>query len=99
MENKIESIWIRGLRHLRRYYLIIFNPVYVMESLANRKGACLHCGCCESANCKHYDGINCNRWENLPLVCKLYPIDRKDMNEWSRKNCGYYWEQRKFKKK
>jgi hypothetical protein len=78
------------LRHLRRWFLIIFRPYYVMASLSQRRGNCKGCGCCYK-NFKCYDYPHCKRWNNLPFICKLYPIDEKDKNEISKKCCGFYW--------
>ena len=79
-------------RHIRRCFLIVFRPYYVMKSLSQRKGMCKDCGCCVERVCRYYRVCGCSRWNNLPFICKLYPIDEADKNEHSKKNCGFYWE-------
>jgi len=76
-------------RHLRRWSLIIFRPYYVMEKLSQRRGGCNNCGCCGDY-CKDYCHPNCLRWNNLPFLCKLYPIDEKERID----KCGFYWEKK-----
>ena len=76
-------------RHLRRWFLVIFRPFYVMESLSQRRGQCNHCGCCPQ--CKYQKGNDCLKWKNLPFICKLYPIDEEDKNEISKTERCFYW--------
>ena len=88
--NLISSIY----RYIRRYYLIFFRKKYVEESIKNRKGHCKKCGCCGSISCKYFikSSNHCLKYPNYPLICKLYPIDEKDKNEFSKIHCGFYWK-------
>ena len=98
-------------RHTRRWLLIMFRPYYVMTSLSNRRGECKRCGCCRAIKetikfpksaiiCSYFTIPNvCLKWNDLPLVCKLYPIDEKDKNEFSKNTCGFYWVEPRTKAK
>lgn len=80
-------------RHIRRWLLIIFKPKYVMASLSQRKGKCNNCGCCSShSGCPYFrEKANCLKWNNMPFICKLYPLDEKDKAPFTKTMCGFYW--------
>ena len=80
-----------GLRHVRRWGLVLLKPFYVMRSLSARRGECKHCGCCWSRKCRYFDDPDCLRWDNLPLMCVLYPIDEADKTPFAKEHCGFYW--------
>ena len=84
---------------LRRFYLVHFRKKYVEKQLKLREGKCRQCGqCCallyvcpmmtEEGKCLVYDNI---RWE----VCKVFPIDDKDIKEVALcgGRCGYSFRQ------
>ncbi len=78
-----KRIW--GLRgRVRRFYLGVVRPGYVLRSRARREGQCNRCGiCCQmgfrcaslvtdgpQAGCKKYQG-------KRPLNCRIFPIDER----------------------
>lgn len=88
------------LRNLRRLYLILFRKDYVLKQLNTRKGHCLRHGCCDlsffhkiiSNSClDKKDRTKCLLWEDLPYICKVYPIDEKDKHPDTKGYCGFYW--------
>jgi hypothetical protein len=85
------------LRMLRRKYYWKFRRKYIEESLKNRKGECLQCGCCSTCMppCIHYDYATRKYkiYNTAPSQCKLFPFDEKDKTEYSQIYCGYYWEE------
>lgn len=92
-------------RIVRRYFLIIFCPFYVLNQVISRKGHCKHCGCCRHIfivpTCFDKENNICKVWkykgyDYLPIICKIYPIDEKDKNE-NYKECNFYWEKKKAK--
>ncbi|MDT5158222.1 MAG: uncharacterized protein QOC99_1385 [Acidobacteriota bacterium] len=82
---------------LRRFVSIRFKREEVIESLSLRRGDCNRCGaCCEILfKCpflkKHGDGsTTCGIYEDRPSQCRLYPIDRRDLEE-VRGTCSFYF--------
>jgi hypothetical protein len=86
-------------RNARRKFLYTLCKGYIKKSLAARKGKCNACGCCRAliVPCKYLKGEKCTVYgtKEMPQGCLNYPIDRADMNPYSKKNCGYYWEKKK----
>lgn len=99
---KIRLILLRGV--MRRFFLNVFNPRYVRESLALRQGECRRCGvCCHltASTCgalrSDKDGhSSCRLYKlyRLPNCC-TFPIDARDLAD---RNlvapdipCGYFW--------
>jgi len=81
----------------RRFVSINFRKEEVVESLALRRGDCNRCGaCCEILfKCpflkKHGDGTTtCGIYEDRPNQCRLFPIERRDLEE-VRGTCSYYF--------
>ena len=83
----------------RRIYLVHFKKTYVHQQLAVRKGKCRQCGtCCNLL-------ITCpmlarGGWclvygKCRPQVCKVFPIDQKDIDEVAAcgSQCGYHFDQ------
>ena len=71
--------------------------LYSTGSLALRQGECNRCGaCCEILfKCpflkKHGDGTTtCGIYEDRPSQCRLFPIDRRDLEE-VRGSCSFYF--------
>ena len=98
----------------RRRLLILFRPNYVRESISKRKGYCDGCinydkSCCEANlfgkkwNCKHYNKKTrkCNVYNSckMPLTCRYYPIDEKDIWDEFKDKCKFYWEDNTNKKR
>lgn len=82
---------------LRRFVNINFRKEEVVAALALRRGECNRCGaCCEILfKCpflkKHGDGsTTCGIYEDRPSQCRLYPIERRDLEE-VRGTCSYYF--------
>ena len=91
---------------LRRFVHIRFRREEVVEKLALRRGDCNRCGaCCEILfKCpflkKHRDGTTtCGIYEDRPVQCRLFPIDRRDLDELRERGreCGFYFIERPAK--
>ena len=88
---------------LRRFVNINFRKEEVIEALALRRGECNRCGaCCEILfKCpflkKHDDGTTtCGIYEDRPNQCRLFPIDRRDLEE-VRGTCSFYFIEKPIK--
>ncbi len=82
---------------LRRFVSINFRKQEVVESLELRRGECNRCGaCCEILfKCpflkKHDDDTTtCGIYEDRPNQCRLFPIERRDLDE-VRGSCSFYF--------
>jgi hypothetical protein len=85
---------------LRRFVNISFRKHDVVAALALRRGECNRCGaCCELVfKCpflkKHSGGSStCGIYENRPNACRLFPIEKRDIEE-VRGTCTYYFIER-----
>jgi len=88
---------------LRRFVRIRFKRDEVIAALALRRGDCNRCGaCCEILfKCpflkKHKDGATtCGIYEDRPNVCRLFPIDKRDLQE-VRGTCSFYFIEKPIK--
>ena len=88
---------------LRRFVRIRFKKEEVVEALSLRRGDCNRCGeCCEILfKCpflkKHGDGTTtCGIYEDRPTQCRLFPIDRRDLDE-VRGTCSFYFIEKPIK--
>ncbi len=88
---------------IRRFVSANFRKQEVIESLALRQGECNRCGaCCEILfKCpflkKHQDGSStCGIYEDRPRQCRLYPIDKRDLEE-VRGSCSFYFIEKPVK--
>lgn len=88
---------------LRRFVNSNFRKEEVVAKLALRRGDCNRCGaCCEILfKCpflkKHEDGTStCGIYEDRPNQCRLFPIDRRDLEE-VRGTCSYYFIEKPIK--
>jgi len=100
-EGKFRARQVQG--KLRRFVSIRFRKEEVVEKLALRRGECNRCGaCCEILfKCpflkKHDDGTTtCGIYEDRPDQCRLYPIERRDLDE-VRGQCSFYFIERPIK--
>jgi hypothetical protein len=82
---------------LRRFVSANFRKQEVIDALALRRGECNRCGaCCEILfKCpflkKHEDGTStCGIYEDRPNQCRLFPIERRDLDE-VRGQCSFYF--------
>jgi len=82
---------------LRRFVSANFRKQEVIDALALRRGECNRCGaCCEILfKCpflkKHEDGTStCGIYEDRPNQCRLFPIERRDLEE-VRGQCSFYF--------
>jgi hypothetical protein len=82
---------------LRRFVSANFRRQEVVEQLALRRGECNRCGaCCEILfKCpflkKHEDGAStCGIYEDRPNQCRLFPIEKRDLEE-VRGSCSFYF--------
>ena len=76
-----------GWGKVRRFYLSHFRRAYVRESLARRVGQCDRTGACchlmftcpllDTAS----DPVRCRVHEIKPKVCRLFPIDERDLRD------------------
>lgn len=85
---------------LRRFVNAHFRAQETRASLASRRGECNRCGaCCEILfKCpflrRHENGTtSCGIYEDRPMQCRLFPIDRRDLEE-VRGTCSYYFVDR-----
>jgi hypothetical protein len=88
---------------LRRFVSANFRKEEVVAALALRRGDCNRCGaCCEILfKCpflkKHGDGTTtCGIYEDRPNQCRLFPIERRDLDE-VRGQCSFYFIERPAK--
>ena len=86
---------------IRRFYLVQFRKNYVEAQLKQREGECRQCArCCSLAfRCPLLtrENLCLTYMKGRPDVCKLFPIDRRDMNDVaiSGGECGYCFKQDK----
>ena len=88
---------------LRRFVRANFRKDEVIASLALRQGDCNRCGaCCEILfKCpflkKHRDGTTtCGIYEDRPNQCRLFPIEKRDIEE-VRGTCSFYFIEKPVK--
>jgi hypothetical protein len=88
---------------LRRFVSANFRKEDVIASLSLRRGECNRCGaCCEILfKCpflkKHLDGTTtCGIYEDRPNQCRLFPIERRDLEE-VRGTCSFYFIEKPVK--
>jgi len=88
---------------LRRFVSANFRREEVIAALALRRGECNRCGaCCEILfKCpflkKHRDGTTtCGIYEDRPNQCRLFPIERRDLEE-VRGTCSFYFIEKPIK--
>ena len=88
---------------LRRFVSANFRKDEVIASLALRRGDCNRCGaCCEILfKCpflkKHKDGTTtCGIYEDRPNQCRLFPIEKRDLEE-VRGSCSFYFIEKPIK--
>src|SRR2546423_10109341 len=88
---------------LRRFMSANFRKQEVRESLSLRRGECNRCGaCCEILfKCpflkKHIDGTTtCGIYEDRPNQCRLFPIEKRDLEE-VRGTCSFYFIEKPVK--
>ena len=88
---------------LRRFVSANFRKDEVIASLALRQGECNRCGaCCEILfKCpflkKHRDGTTtCGIYEDRPNQCRLFPIEKRDLEE-VRGTCSFYFIEKPVK--
>jgi len=88
---------------VRRFVSANFRKDEVIASLALRRGECNRCGaCCEILfKCpflkKHDDGTTtCGVYEDRPNQCRLFPIEKRDLEE-VRGSCSFYFIEKPVK--
>src|SRR5436305_4124199 len=88
---------------LRRFVSANFRKQEVIALLALRRGECNRCGaCCEILfKCpflkKHRDGTTtCGIYEERPNQCRLFPIEKRDLQE-VRGSCSFYFIEKPIK--
>lgn len=88
---------------LRRFVSANFRKQEVIAQLALRRGECNRCGaCCEILfKCpflkKHLDGTTtCGIYEDRPNQCRLFPIEKRDLQE-VRGSCSFYFIEKPVK--
>ncbi|HLL72635.1 MAG TPA: YkgJ family cysteine cluster protein [Pyrinomonadaceae bacterium] len=88
---------------LRRFVSANFRKQEVIDALSLRRGECNRCGaCCEILlKCpflkKHGDGTStCGIYEDRPNQCRLFPIERRDLDE-VRGQCSFYFIEKPIK--
>jgi hypothetical protein len=88
---------------LRRFMTINFRKQEVIAQIALRRGECNRCGaCCEILfKCpflkKLEDGTtSCGIYEDRPNQCRLFPINKRDLEE-VRGTCSFYFIEKPVK--
>jgi hypothetical protein len=88
---------------LRRFMSANFRKQEVVAALSLRRGECNRCGaCCEILfKCpflkKHTDGTTtCGIYEDRPNQCRLFPIEKRDLEE-VRGTCSFYFIEKPVK--
>ncbi|MGH9903585.1 MAG: YkgJ family cysteine cluster protein, partial [Pyrinomonadaceae bacterium] len=88
---------------VRRFVSANFRRHEVVAALALRRGECNRCGaCCEILfKCpflkKHTDGTTtCGIYDERPNQCRLFPIERRDLEE-VRGSCSFYFIEKPIK--
>jgi hypothetical protein len=88
---------------LRRFVSANFRKDEVIAALSLRRGDCNRCGaCCEILfKCpflkKHDDGTTtCGIYEDRPNQCRLFPIEKRDLEE-VRGSCSFYFIEKPVK--
>ena len=101
MDVALKALQLRG--KLRRFVQAKFTNQDTEALLARRTGECNRCGaCCEILfKCpflkKHKDGTTtCGIYEDRPNVCRLFPIDKRDLEE-VRGSCSFYFIEKPVK--
>lgn len=102
----VEDVKLRARQahgKLRRFVNINFRKEEVVAQLSLRRGECNRCGaCCEILfKCpflkKHRDGTtSCGIYEDRPNQCRLFPIEKRDLEE-VRGTCSFYFIERPVK--
>jgi len=86
------------INKIRRFYLVHFRKEYVRKQLSLRQGQCQQCGrCCSLVyRCPLLtkDGLCITYGKWRPAVCKVFPIDQRDIDEIATLGgkCGYSFE-------
>ncbi|MBV9959283.1 MAG: YkgJ family cysteine cluster protein [Acidobacteria bacterium] len=101
LDAKFRARQVHG--KLRRFVSANFRKEDVIASLSLRRGECNRCGaCCEILfKCpflrKHEDGTTtCGIYEDRPNQCRLFPIERRDLEE-VRGTCSFYFIEKPVK--
>ncbi len=88
---------------VRRFVSANFRREEVVAALTLRRGECNRCGaCCEILfKCpflkKHDDGsTTCGIYEDRPNQCRLFPIEKRDLEE-VRGTCSFYFIEKPIK--
>jgi hypothetical protein len=81
---------------LRRRFLYYFRPEYVKSSIAKRTGNCTGCSgvCCKRTRaCPFLRLGKCRIYRKMPLFCKIFPVDKKDIEISGVSDvCRYRWD-------
>ncbi len=83
---------------IRRFFIVHFKKQYLREQLLARRGKCNKCGmCCNllyTCPMLKKDGRCLIYGKCRPKVCKVFPIDQRDIDEIRMCGgiCGYYFE-------
>ncbi|MDK2957578.1 MAG: uncharacterized protein PWQ57_3076 [Desulfovibrionales bacterium] len=93
--------YLHAAGKVRRFCLAHFRKEYVRQQRLARQGGCRQCGfCCNmlftcplltrEGGCVSYGACR-------PLVCRVFPIDQRDVDEVSKcgGRCGYRFEDRR----
>jgi len=101
--RKIEDVKLRARQaqgKIRRFVNTNLRKQEMVAALALRRGECNRCGaCCELLfKCpflkKNPDGTSlCGIYDNRPNSCRLFPIEKRDIQE-VRGSCSYYFIER-----
>lgn len=80
---------------LRRRGIFYLRPGYFKRQMGLRKGSCNQEGACCKLTipwCPHLEGSACRIYDNQPLFCRIFPVDKKDIELSGMKGlCAYYF--------
>ncbi len=97
---KLFKIKFYLLPSIRRRYLYYFRKHYVEKMLKRRRGNCDGCEgvcCLRTRKCPLLKNGKCRLYKKrMPLFCKIFPIDKKDIELSDVSDvCQYYWVKEK----
>ncbi|OGS20424.1 MAG: hypothetical protein A2252_10320 [Elusimicrobia bacterium RIFOXYA2_FULL_39_19] len=85
------------LKKIRRHFKVYLTKKYFEKHKEKKTGNCKRCGnCCKIwYKCPFLEfkskEATCKIYKHRPAVCRIFPLNRKDLEEISTK-CGFHFE-------